>query len=275
MAGLSLNLPQLLTGFGLAALVAYAAYRAGSLSASGAWAAWLTGGVIFGLGGLAWAALLLTFFVTSSALSRLFARRKAAFHEKFSKGSRRDWGQVAANGGLGALCAVLLWPLPAAQPWAWAAFAGAMAAVNGDTWATELGVLSPAPPRLITSGKIVERGTSGGVSLTGYAAVVGGAAVIGLAAALFSPPAQRLALLGAVIAAGVAGSSFDSFLGATWQAVYRCPQCQKETERHPLHTCGSPTQRLRGLPWLDNDLVNLGCSLVGALVAAGLWQLLA
>ena len=62
-----------------------------------------------------------------------------------------------------------------------------MAAVNADTWATELGVLSRTPPRLITSGKVVERGTSGGVSLAGTLAALGGAAVIGLAAALAEP----------------------------------------------------------------------------------------
>jgi len=265
---------QIVLGFGLGALIAYLAWRAGSLSVSGGWAAMLTGGVIFGFGGLGWAVLLLLFFITSSALSRLFARRKSGLNEKFSKGSQRDWGQVAANGGLGAGLALLAWLLPAWQPWLWAAFAGAMAAVNGDTWATELGVLSRAAPRLITTGKVVERGTSGGVTLQGYAAVLGGSAVIGLAAAMFAQPGLRLVVLGVVILAGLAGSSFDSLLGATTQAIYWCPACQKETERHPKHTCGSATSLRRGWTWLDNDWVNFLCSAVGALVAGGLFFLM-
>src|SRR5262249_3152460 len=37
---------------------------------------------------------------------------------------------------------------------------------------------------------------------------------------------------------GLIGSLFDSWLGATYQAMYYCPACQKETERH-IHSCGS------------------------------------
>jgi uncharacterized membrane protein len=62
------------------------------------------------------------------------------------------------------------------------------------------------------------------------------------------------------------GSFFDSFLGATVQAIYFCPHCEKETEKHPLHTCGTPTRRVRGLRWLNNDLVNTFCALAGAVV---------
>jgi uncharacterized protein (TIGR00297 family) len=264
---------QLIGGFLLGVSIGYLAFRAGALTASGAWAAAFTGGLIFGLGGLPWATLLLAFFISSSALSRTFAARKAPISEKFSKGSRRDWGQVLANGGLGALLAVAAAVYPALD-WPWVAFAGAMAAVNADTWATELGVLSPAAPRLITSGKTVPGGTSGGITLSGYLAALGGAGLIGLGAVIFTPATNALALLGIIVVGGVAGSTVDSFLGATIQAIYCCPLCQKETERHPRHSCGAETAQMRGWRWLNNDLVNLACSLVGALAAAGLWQLL-
>lgn len=278
----------LLVGMILAAIIAYLAYRVRALSRSGAWAALVTGTLIFGLGGLPWATLLLIFFLSSSALSRAFARRKSGLGEKFAKGSRRDAGQVLANGGLGALLALGLVLLPALElPTAaaglgqaaalYAAFAGAMAAVNADTWATELGVLSTRLPRLITNGRRVERGTSGGVTLLGYLAALGGAALVGLAAALFMPAQSALTLLALLIlwiAAGLAGSTFDSLLGATIQAIYYCPQCQKETERHPLHACGTPTSLRRGWTWLNNDVVNFFCSLVGAGVALLGWVLL-
>lgn len=260
---------QFIIGILLGALIGYGAYRAGALTHSGAWAAALTGGLIFGLGGFSWAVLLLTFFISSSVLSRTLLTRKEALSEKFSKGSRRDYGQVLANGGLGSLLAIAL-ALQPDQGWQWVAFAGAMAAVNADTWATELGVLSPTLPHLITSGKVVERGTSGGVTLVGYLAALGGAGLIGLAAVLFTPDTTWLGFVGIVALAGLAGSTFDSLLGASLQAIYFCPQCQKETEHHPVHGCGTETTIMRGWRWLNNDMVNFLCSLVGALVAVGL-----
>ncbi len=262
---------QLIIGLSLGALVGLLAWRLGSLSRSGAWAAALTGGLTFGLGGLKWAVLLLAFFLTSSAWSRLFARRKAAFEEKYAKGSQRDWGQVMANGGLGALLAIFNALIPG-EVWPWLAFGGAMAAVNADTWATELGVFNPSSPRLITTGKTVERGTSGAVTLLGYLAALGGSALIGALAAFFGGDIRSaLTIALAITLAGLAGTTCDSLLGATIQAIYFCPQCQKETERYPLHGCGTRTTHQRGWRWLDNDWVNFACSLVGALAAWGIW----
>ena len=266
---------QILFGFLLAMLIAFAAYRAHSLSRSGAFAATLVGGVIFGMGGWQWAVLLLTFFITSSTLTRAFKKRKLGLDEKFSKGGQRDAGQVFGNGGLAALFAALHFFYPDAT-WIWVAFASCLAAVNADTWATELGVLSKQPPRMVTNlAKEVEKGTSGGISLMGTLAALAGSALIGVLAATISPALSPVEgpypfswTLGvAVTLAGLLGCMFDSFLGGTIQAIYHCPSCNKETERHPLHTCGTETTLKRGLPWLDNDIVNLGCAIFGVAVA--------
>jgi uncharacterized protein (TIGR00297 family) len=267
------NLMQIFTGIILGIMIAAVAWRLRALSTSGALAAALTGGLIYGFGGLAWAALLLAFFISSSALSAAFKGRKTTLGEKFAKGSRRDMAQVLANGGLGTLLVVAHALIPE-QSWPWFAYAGAMAAVNADTWATELGVLSSTAPRLITSGKWVERGSSGGITLLGSLASLGGAIGVGLVGAAFTPGGERLPLVLAAAAGGLLGSLFDSFLGASVQAIYFCPVCQKETERHPRHTCGAQTTHLRGWRWLNNEVVNFLCSLVGALVALGLWLIL-
>lgn len=263
------KLIQLALGFVLAVLIAYVAYRARSLSRSGAFAATLVGTVIFGLGGWQWAILLLTFFISSSGLSRAFNNRKRGLNEKFSKGSQRDAGQVFGNGGLATLFAGLSVFFPA-EAWPWLAFAASLAAVNADTWATELGVLSPRPPRMMTNlTKVVEKGTSGGVSLFGTLAALAGSGLIAILAGTLSPvpvsPLNWLSLTLWVTFAGLAGSLVDSFLGATVQAIYLCPACAKETERHPEHTCGTKTALKRGLPWLDNDWVNFACGLGGVL----------
>jgi len=253
-----------LYGFLLALLVAYLAYRARSLNQSGAIAATVVGTIIFGLGGLSWSILLMIFFVTSSALSRLFKTRKRGLDEKFSKGHERDAGQVFGNGGL-ATAFVLIHFLYPASSFGWIGFAAALAAVNADTWATELGVLNPHPPRLITKlNKVVEKGTSGGISLFGTLASLAGSFVIALPASFFT---GNWLLIPIITLAGLAGSLFDSLLGATVQAMYYCPTDKKETEKHPLHTCGTETVHIRGWQWLDNDWVNFVCSMFGVIVA--------
>jgi uncharacterized protein (TIGR00297 family) len=287
---------NLLIGFILALLIALAAYRSRSLDRSGAAAAMLLGTLIFGLGGFGWAVLLLAFFISSSLLSRLFGRRKSGVNEKYAKGSRRDAWQVLANGAVAGIFVVLHALYPIAS-WPWIGCAAALAAANADTWATELGVLSSSAPRLITSGRRVEMGTSGGITPLGTLASLAGSAWVAFFAALLwrgytgltlvgvpfnladllgvSPvefsPGQRLAWFAILSLAGLAGSLVDSLLGATLQAVYVCPACAKETERHPLHSCGAPTIRVRGLPWLNNDWVNLLCTLSAALLAVLVW----
>lgn len=255
---------QPLIGLILAVIIAYLAYRARSLNQSGAVAATVVGTVVFGFGGLQWAVLLMIFFVTSSGLSRAFKRRKENLDEKFSKGHERDAGQVLGNGGL-ATVFVLIHALYPESIVGWVGFAASLAAVNADTWATELGVLNPTPPRMITDlRKRVEKGTSGGVSLFGTFASLLGAALIAVPAAWF---AQDWTLLPLIAFAGLGGSLFDSLLGATVQAMYFCPTDQKETEKHPLHTCGTLTTHIRGWKWLDNDWVNFACSLFAALLS--------
>ncbi len=258
---------QLLAGFALALLVALLAHRAHSLSRSGAWAATLVGTLIFGLGGWPWAVLLLTFFISSSALSRAFTGRKRDLSEKFAKGSRRDWGQVFGNGAVAAFFALVHAFRPEAA-WVWTAFAASLAAVNADTWATELGVLSPTDPRLIIDlRKRVDKGASGGISPTGSLAALGGAALIGLLAAFLGPSPIPVKTALVVTLSGFVGALVDSLLGATVQAIYHCPQCAKETERHPRHLCGAETTLLRGWRWLNNDWVNCACAASGAAMA--------
>jgi uncharacterized protein (TIGR00297 family) len=273
---------SLLIGLLLSAVIAALAYWRGSLSRSGAAGALIVGTLIFGLGGWVWGVLLAVFFISSSFLSHFKEREKAFVAEKFDKGHRRDMGQVLANGGLGALIAVLSAIVPesavANDIW-FALFVGVMATVTADTWATELGTLSQAAPRLITSGRAVEVGTSGGVSPLGTAVSFAGGLLIGLTAGLLAPlagflpwsAALPLALIGAV--SGAAGSLLDSLMGATIQQIYYCDTCRKETERK-VHRCGTTTRPLRGWSWMNNDLVNLISSLGGGLTAVALAALL-
>ena len=267
-------------GLVLSTVIALVAYHREALSASGAAGAVVTGTLIFGLGGWVWGSLLITFFLLSTLLSKYRAETKERLAEKFAKGSRRDLGQVLANGGAGAFMAMIYPFVP--HPALFFAFAGAMAAVNADTWATELGVLNPRSPRLITNGRRVEPGTSGGISLYGTLATLLGGTTIGAAAILVllaegtaGGPGVALAggrsmvpaLMIACGLGGLIGSLFDSLLGATFQAIYYSDRRQKETERR-VDPDGIPNRLVRGWPWLTNDWVNFLSSLVGAGVSA-------
>jgi uncharacterized protein (TIGR00297 family) len=165
--------------------------------------------------GLGWRGLvlLLAFFLSSSLLT------------KAPKGARNA-RQVIANGGVAAVAAAL-------GSWIW--FAGALAAANADTWATEIGRFSPAQPRLITSWARVPAGTDGGMTLLGTAGGIAGAAFIaGMSYVLGHHRTRGIAV------AGMVGMLFDSLLGATVQGKVR---------------------------WMDNDAVNLATTLMGAVYA--------
>jgi uncharacterized protein (TIGR00297 family) len=272
-----MKVEQFLLGLALSALMGGLGYWRQALTTSGVIGAIVVGTLIFGLGGWVWGLLLITFFVSSSWLSHYRRIDKQAMAEKFAKGSRRDIGQVLANGGLGAILAVVFSRYP--EPLLFAAFVGVMATVNADTWATELGVLSRVPPRMITTGDVVVPGTSGGVTRLGIWASVAGSLLIGAIATALAQVASLLNGSGwslrassytlVAVAGGLAGSLFDSLLGATLQGIYFCDHCGKETES-ATHRCGRMARPLRGWGWLSNDLVNLMASLVGGLVAASL-----
>ncbi|KJR81844.1 uncharacterized protein SPSK_00797 [Sporothrix schenckii 1099-18] len=122
------------------------------------------------------------------------------------------------------------------------------AAVAADTFSSELGILSRATPRLITSPTLrkVPRGTNGGVTLGGLAAGLLGSVVIVTAAMLFLPlctsdttrdpllfgtaaasasaawsGADRRALMGFLVLWGLLGSVVDSVLGGLLQRSVR------------------------------------------------------
>lgn len=267
------DLVRTLIGFGFGALAAILAWRFGALSTSGAVAAALLGGLTYGIGGWPAAVLLIAFFVSSSALTKLFSKQKQGVAKTFAKGGRRDWAQVLANGGAGLLVLLIAASGFFSPAVAWAAYAGALATVNADTWATELGVLSPGEPQLITSGRRVPKGTSGGVSLWGSLAALAGAALIALFAGWLAAGFFAAAFLFTIVIAGLLGSYLDSLLGATVQAIYYCPKCKKETERHPLHYCSTATTHRRGWRWFDNDLVNFISAVFGALAALAATQI--
>lgn len=251
-------------GLLVAAVIAFAARATGALDRGGAVAATLAGAIATSAG-LEWAILLIAYFLSSAALSRFRSREKSRRTGAIvEKGGSRDWVQVAANGGVFLLIASAshIWSFG----WLETAAAGALAASAADTWATEVGVLSSAGPRSITTFRPVPPGTSGGVTIAGFAGASTAALLLAaLAGALF---ADRTIFV-PVVAGGVLACVVDSVVGAIWQSRRICSECGTLTERQ-VHDCGRPTTHHSGMRWLDNDAVNFVATAAGALVAVTL-----
>ncbi len=248
-------------GLTTAALVALMARRAGALSASGAIAAALVGTAAV-IAGWRWGILVIAYFTAASLLTHVgMELKQRRTGPVVAKRGERDALQVLANGGVFSIVVLLAtsFPLPGA-----AAAGGALAAASADSWATEIGTLSVAPPRSVLNFCAVPAGTSGAVSVPGSCAMLAGAAFIALAARLLDVSHAMIA----VTIGGLAGGIADTILGATVQERRWCATCERDTERR-VHDCGALTELSGGLRWLDNDAVNLVATLVGAAVAAG------
>jgi uncharacterized protein (TIGR00297 family) len=249
-----------LAGLMLAGALALGAWRGRSLSSGGAIAA-VAVGTAATVAGWNWAALLIAFFITSTALSRYRrSARDARIGDIVEKGDARDVVQVFANGGV--FAAAALAGSITGDPNLAAGAAGALAAATADTWATEIGTLAGRLPRSIVSFQVLEPGTSGGVTVPGTLASAVGAAFIAVAALATGASAH----LAPVFLGGLAGSLSDSLAGATVQERRWCERCSRFTERR-THSCGSATRVSGGVRGLRNDVVNLLCTLVGGGVA--------
>jgi uncharacterized protein (TIGR00297 family) len=267
------NINGFLLGGLFALLLAVFSIKVKFLNNSGATATFLLGTTIFGIGGLVWTVPLLTFYLLSSILSKLGHKRKAKFDLVFEKGSQRDAGQVYANGGV-AWIMMVIYSLTN-DPYIFFAYLGTLAAVQADTWATEIGTMWPnAKARLITTFKDVPVGTSGGVSIPGTSASFIGSLFICSSAVLMNVSwIHQLGILQSMLVIGISGliaSLVDSFFGATVQAQYYDPIRQKVTERtHSVTPDGSlvANELLKGYHFVNNDLVNTLCAISGSSVA--------
>lgn len=106
------------------------------------------------------------FFFTSSKLTKVGEEKKRRVDADFKEGGQRNWVQVLSNGGIAAVLVLVLWAKSGLQDKCLdskdsvfitsliGGVIGHYACSNGDTWSSELGVLSDSQPRLITTFKV-------------------------------------------------------------------------------------------------------------------------
>lgn len=296
----------------LGLLLALIGYKKKSLDLSGAVSASLVGvatifsGVRFGL-------TLAFFFFSGSAVTKVQSEVKRRVDEHFKEGGgMRDFVQVMANGLVPTvLAAASLYSLGGlsfiANTTGGGAFAEAIissggsssitssaatlklastlavaflsyfSCCGGDTFASELGVLSKSKPRLITTfcRKEVEPGTNGGVSLLGvFASILGGlVAASGWAiGAYITSGAFTIEMLYALVIGafgGFFGSFVDSILGATVQYSGYCSERKKVVSKP-----GPTVTKISGLEILSNSGVNVVSASLIAFAFGALYYIL-
>lgn len=192
------------------------------------------------------------FFVTSSLLSKWKNKHKKKTEDVLVKGDFRDSLQVLANGGFPFLISIGDLIFPEYAPWEWL-FAVSIACANADTWASEIGTLSRKKPRMLWTLKKVETGTSGAITLLGTIAALSGSFFVSIFSYLLFEQSIEMVLL--IIIFGFIGNLLDTFLGASVQANYQCQKCGKTTEK--LVHCQYSTQKVKGISFMNNDVVNL------------------
>jgi len=235
-------------------------FRFKLLNKSGVLASIPIGYIIYVFGGVEYFILLLVFYLTSGMATKLRVRRIGK--DVMDKDWIRSWKNVTAN-GTAAVIISLLSIMGFDRGQITAAYLGAVGTAFADTLATEVGLLYPGEPRLITNMRKALRGTPGAVSPYGY---LGG--IIALLILVLSSMVAGIAGLKIVIAtmiSGLLGMTIDSVLGATIQSKYRCVVCGKLTENR-IH-CGRAAERVEGISFIDTHVVNLISTISGAAIA--------
>jgi uncharacterized protein (TIGR00297 family) len=197
------------------AAVAWAGYRARTVSISGAVGGAAIGFVIYvGGGWAAWVLLLLTFIVASAA-SRLGIKRKVLLGIAEERGGRRGAGNAFANCGVAAIAALAA-AATGHRAGALLALVAALVSGGSDTVASEIGKAWGTATFLVTSLGRVKPGTPGAMSAQGTAAGIVAAFALAAAAAALGLIAP--AAIGAVVVGATAGALVESALGATLEA---------------------------------------------------------
>jgi len=222
---------------------------------------------------------LLAFFYTSSYLTKYKSSVKVLREADHKEGGQRNWAQVLANGGVPSFLCMLYLLLhgPGELPLStdhhlesviMAMFVAALATSNGDTWASELGILSDGPVYLVTTCKKVPRGTNGGVSLTGTAASIAGGLFIGIVFFLVTvvwyhnPVMSQMHILLLGTLSGFFGSLIDSLFGALFEY-----SGYNEQDNKVYSKPNSQLKHISGVRLLDGNMTNSLSILLTSVVA--------
>ncbi|KYQ91378.1 hypothetical protein DLAC_08334 [Tieghemostelium lacteum] len=286
---------RILPGLAIVGYIVYSGYKKKSLSKDGAIAALLVA-MISVYANNSFAAQLLLFYYSSSKLTKFKSSVKKQLEDQHQEGGNRNYTQVLSNSAP-AVVYCLLYHFTTNRLTTYVdytydyygsflivAVLAHFACCNGDTWASELGILSSSNPILITKLRRVPKGTNGGVSTLGLFASLAGGLFIGFVqyistmiySSFYPDEIQKLQLTNQFFSillissfAGLFGSILDSILGATlqysvWSEKKQLILCDDNIEK----TDKKEVKHISGYKVLDNHQVNFLSSLATALICA-------
>ncbi len=217
------------------------------LTFSGLVGAFVLGFIVLYLGGFSAFVLFFFFFASCSVLSKI----KRSYNKREKKGSKRDLGQVLAN-GLPAVIALFLSRTTIFYSIAIIGFSSSLSEAMADTWESTFGIMSKHSPVSIITLTPVPKGISGGVTILGL--LSGAAGSILMAVLHYAVISHSLRDFLIVSGVGFLSSLVDSVLGATVQEHFRS---QDGTLTEKEYENGVKNEKARGIPGFDNDIVNL------------------
>ena len=241
----SLYLPvNIWTGGGIVVIFVVLSYLSGKIDLKGSIAGGLIALGLFLGGGWGSLGLLFIFFVAGTFVSSWKKEEKKALKLEQENEGKRSINNALSNGGIAGLLGFLAWIFPQYETVFLPMLAASLAAAASDTFSSELGNVYGKTYRNILTFSKDERGKDGVISLEGSLLGLLGSGIIALIYGLwFGQYAQAIV----IFAAGYGGNLMDSFLGATLQ-------------KHG---------------YMNNDTVNVGCTLFAALwlLAVSFWPL--
>lgn len=184
------------------------------LTPAGVANSWLLGTAVYSAFGPGAYILVCLYFLLGSAVTKVKLQQKQQEGIAEARSGRRSPGSVWGSGSAGTACAVAALLSGNAAFWQ-VGFVASFVSKFSDTVSSEIGKAYGKTTYLVTTLKIVPRGTEGAVSLEGTAAGSAAAALFGgLALGLKLVTVQEV---GIVTAAAVIANLFESYLGAVLQ----------------------------------------------------------
>ncbi|EDR25688.1 transmembrane protein, putative [Entamoeba dispar SAW760] len=267
----------------LSILIPILAVIKGSLTLDGA----LTAGITFMVHltvGISPAVFIMAFFLTSSILTKVGMNKKRKLEEKYVEESKRSSIQVLCNSLLATISCIMLlltdapngtsacFGLSSFQVFLYGIIPGFYSCTNGDTWSSEVGILSKTHPFHIITFKQVPAGTNGGVSSLGLISGFCGSLLIGLIGGLVflmnCPFDITLFILtsSSITISGVIGNLLDSILGGTLQY-----SGWDEKRKCVVRKSGDNVTRISGVDVLSNSAINFITSSMSGIICGCLF----